>query len=95
MWAAILNQPEIQRDNGLRIGMLNEATLNFEEVYHSVLESSDFSPYQKELLSSAIGRVYSEMDQILCQQRRVEATASRNIIGHFGGSADKRTRFLL
>jgi len=92
MWAAILNQPEIRDDSKLRECMLNETTLNFEAVYHTVLESSEFTQVQQQLLTSAIRRVYREMDQILSEQRGHEAANCQDFLGHFGGSADRRTR---
>jgi len=91
MWAAILNQPEIRDDNDLRGEMLNNATLNFEEVYHIVQHSQTYTPAQKKALTSAVRRVYQEMDQILCATKSQTAISCQRFIGHFGGP-DKETR---
>ncbi len=92
MWAAILNQPEVQQDLKIRNCLLNEPNLSFEAVYDQVLESSNYLPEQKRALTAAVRRAYEQMDQFLRQHRTQEMTACRIFISRFADPEDARTR---
>jgi SIR2-like domain len=63
MWAAILNQVEVQKDSKLRAEMLNN--LDFESFYYKVQSSTDYTDEQRERLTEAIRKAYEGMDTIL------------------------------
>ncbi len=92
MWAAILNQPEVQRDPKLRECLLREDTLSYEAVYDQVLESPEYLPDQKRALTTAMRRAYQEMDDILCRQKRHEVAACRFFTGRFADPDHPQTR---
>lgn len=92
MWAAILNQPEVQRDLKLRECLLWEDTLSYEAVYDQVLESPDYLPDQKLALTTAVRRAYQEMDEILCNQKRHEVAACRFFTARFADLDHLQTR---
>ena len=67
MWPALFNQPEIQADSELRECMLSVETLSFESIYEEIMESGKYNHNQKSGLTSALRRVYDEMDNNICQ----------------------------
>lgn len=92
MWAAILNQPEVQDDPKLRECLLQEETLSYEAVYEQVMDSPEYSPNQKRALSNAMRRAYQEMDEIVCSQNRNELAACRFFTGRFADTEQPQTR---
>ena len=94
LWAAILNQPELQSDMELRKEMFEDKHLNFEVIYYRVQHSTKYSDEQKAALTAAIRRAYSQMDAILCgvSAGSVPASAAcRVFIRLFSGSRQNRT----
>lgn len=92
MWAAILNQPEVQRDQALRECLLSEETLSYEAVYDEVLESQNYSLNQKREFTAAIRRAYEEMDDILCKQPRNDVAGCRFFVSRFADLDHLQTR---
>jgi hypothetical protein len=64
MWAVIFNQPEVQRDEGLRSLML-ERGFNYEWIFEEVLSSPKYNETQRIRLNDAMKRAYEEMDSAL------------------------------
>jgi hypothetical protein len=92
MWAAILNQPEVQKDHDLRQVMVEQPHLNFEVVYHDVQSSKKYNPEQKSALTQAVGRSYRQMDEILrTSPANNPVAACRGLVRRFSGSRHKRT----
>lgn len=92
MWAAILNQPEVQHDPALRKCMFGAEGLNYEAAYNKVQESDEFTAEQKSCFTSAVLRAYEQMDDIIRLRRVQPAFNSRFWIRRFGGSDNPRSR---
>lgn len=75
MWAVIYNQPEIIETAVLRSAMRDSLTLNYEEIYSLVTDTSNnFSEDQKRKFSLAIRRAYWQM------QREINSLGQRSLV---------------
>jgi len=96
MWAAILSQPEINRDFDLRKEMLNE--LDYEEIYDRIMKPDGYRDDQKSSFRTALSNAYQQMHEAICTEDvdpghlNSAAAACRHLIRRFAGSKDKRTR---
>jgi hypothetical protein len=92
MWAAILNQPELQGDKRLRRRMVEHRHLNFEAVYYDIQSSPELDSGQKTDFTRAVRRAYRQMDEILRESAGMKAaSACRGFVRRFAGSRAKRT----
>lgn len=83
MWALILNQAEVQQEEGLRRELLDE--MDFEKVYDQVLTSGRFSDTQKPTFSLALSNAYKGMHEEICQTGtgRDPHAVGRNFVAEF------------
>jgi hypothetical protein len=95
MWAAILNQREIQNDAVLRLELLNE--FNFERYYHRVLSSTGYSEPQKDALTKAIRKAYAAMDDSIAvqsyQRTNLAVKVCELFLSRFAGEGKQRGFF--
>lgn len=92
MWAAILNQSEVQNDQELRQALIRHPNLDFEAVYNEIQSSEAYTATQKSSLTNAIRKAYGQMDNILRESAGSNAVAAcRRFIRLFSGSRKDRT----
>ena len=92
IWAAILNQVEIQKDPKLRDDILKD--FNYESFYHRVQSSKEYSQTQKNALTEAIRKAYASMDDIIAEldsrARELAHGVCKCILRRFAGEGKKR-----
>ena len=93
MWAVIFRQAEVRKYPKLRKCMLE--TLNYEALYHEVLES--YTADEARSLTKAIRNGYQEMHELICEsdlkRKRDAAAVCRAFIARFDGSGHERGFF--
>ena len=92
MWSEIFNQVEIQNDSRLRDHMLSAESFSFETFYDEVMESETYFPEQKSSVTSAVRRVYKQMDERICYQSGAGGRSCRFFLARFAHTISRQER---
>jgi len=91
MWSAIFNQPQLGDYPNLKKCARWE--LDFETLYDKVMNSSDYTPQEKNCLTECIGRSYALMHENITKQPPEYLATSANVchpfISYFAGLKSK------